>query len=207
MLSSLKDIIEDVNCTTANRVSASRILMLPFFITYHCLGQYDIAFAIAFYMVISDMIDGYIARLYKETSEFGKILDPIADKTVTFGLFGTLVASMYYLLSRPIWWSIIKASMLLLISEIFLLIIGYWAAKKGVHGGSNLGGKAKMITESYIFLYGYYFLYLSPTDFNKIGRSINSLLWFAIALSLASIMIHLWGYRPVYRRFKIISSR
>ncbi len=124
MLRSLKGILENINSTLANRISASRILMLPFYLVYHYMGDYGMSFALAFYMIVSDIVDGYIARLYNEISDFGKILDPVADKTVTFGLYASLLSSLYYLVERSLWWSIIQTSLFLLALETFLIITG-----------------------------------------------------------------------------------
>ncbi|MFA6454413.1 MAG: CDP-alcohol phosphatidyltransferase family protein [Patescibacteria group bacterium] len=190
---SLNEILENVNSTVANRISASRILMLPFYLIYHYMGEYSISFALAFYMVISDFLDGYVARLYGEISEFGKILDPIADKAVTLTLFVSLLAGSYGLIERSLWRSIIITSLGLLALEAVLIILGHWAAKKNLHNGSNLFGKAKMITESYIFLFGYYFFFLNPglSPLAEIGRSINDLLYVAVGLAFLSIIGHI----------------
>ena len=73
--------------TTANKITIFRILLVPFFIVmvlyyvdtgndlYRLLAIF--AFALA---SISDGVDGYIARRYKQHSELGRILDPLADK-------------------------------------------------------------------------------------------------------------------------------
>lgn len=191
MIRSLNEILENVNSTVANRISTSRILMLPFYLIYHYMGEYSISFALAFYMVVSDFMDGYLARLNNEISEFGKVLDPIADKAVTFTLFTSLLSSLYYLIERPLWWSIIKISSCLLAMEVFLIILGYWAARKKLHNGSNVFGKAKMVTECYIFFFGYYFFFLHAGSVAGVGRSINDLLYIAVGCALLSIVGHM----------------
>lgn len=73
--------------TTANKVTILRILLIPFFVLeliyyvrtgneLHRLGAI-LCFAVA---AICDGVDGYIARHYRQISELGKILDPLADK-------------------------------------------------------------------------------------------------------------------------------
>lgn len=70
----------------ANRISIARILLIPFFvgsIVYYQSEQGLLAYlpvAIFFVAVISDALDGFIARKFNQQTELGTILDPVADK-------------------------------------------------------------------------------------------------------------------------------
>src|ERR1700716_2156679 len=78
--------------TTANKITVARILMIPAFVTMAIYYGQSIqrgeplewqrftAIAIFLIAAVSDGLDGYIARRYKQRSELGAILDPIADK-------------------------------------------------------------------------------------------------------------------------------
>lgn len=78
--------------TTANKITVARILMIPAFVTMaiyygqsiqrHEPLEWQRFTAIAIFLIaaVSDGLDGYIARKYKQRSELGAILDPIADK-------------------------------------------------------------------------------------------------------------------------------
>src|SRR5213595_4257395 len=78
--------------TTANKITVIRILMIPAFVTMAIYyGQsvqggapleWQRFAAIAIFLVasLSDGLDGYVARRYKQRSSLGVILDPIADK-------------------------------------------------------------------------------------------------------------------------------
>ena len=73
--------------TTANKITILRILLIPFFVVeiiYYvrtgneaCRFAGVLSFAVA---AILDGVDGYVARRYKQWSELGTILDPLADK-------------------------------------------------------------------------------------------------------------------------------
>jgi len=78
--------------TTANKITVVRILMIPVFVTMAIYYGQSIqrgeplewqrftAIAIFLVAAVSDGLDGYVARRYKQRSALGAILDPIADK-------------------------------------------------------------------------------------------------------------------------------
>ncbi|PYL53217.1 MAG: CDP-diacylglycerol--glycerol-3-phosphate 3-phosphatidyltransferase [Verrucomicrobia bacterium] len=78
--------------TTANKITVARILMIPAFVTMaiyygESIQRHDpqewmrfAAIAIFLIAAVSDGLDGYIARRYKQRSALGAVLDPIADK-------------------------------------------------------------------------------------------------------------------------------
>ncbi len=69
--------------TTANKITLFRVLCIPVFIVLMYLDgpamQYA-ALAVFVIASLSDFVDGYIARHYNQVSNFGKFMDPLADK-------------------------------------------------------------------------------------------------------------------------------
>lgn len=69
--------------TTANKITLVRIAMIPFFVVFALMDGvgYQIA-ALALFCIASftDFLDGYIARKYNQVTDFGKFVDPLADK-------------------------------------------------------------------------------------------------------------------------------
>ena len=72
--------------TTASKITLSRVLMIPvYLVTMYLSGGESnvwmyVSLAIFIIASLTDFVDGYIARHYNQTSDFGKFLDPLADK-------------------------------------------------------------------------------------------------------------------------------
>jgi cardiolipin synthase len=97
--------------TTANKITVVRILLIPFFISqvlYYTHGGNELNRLLAIFCfalaAISDGIDGYIARHYRQISELGKVLDPLADKLLLVsGLLLLTLDNQPHLARVPIW--------------------------------------------------------------------------------------------------------
>ena len=66
--------------TIPNLMGYFRILMIPVFLVLYFKEQYPAAFTVLALSVLSDFLDGKIARRFNMVTDFGKMLDPIADK-------------------------------------------------------------------------------------------------------------------------------
>lgn len=75
--------------TTATKITLLRVAMIPAYMVFMYLsgGQPGlwmwIALAIFILASVTDFVDGHIARKYNQISDFGKFLDPLADKLLT----------------------------------------------------------------------------------------------------------------------------
>lgn len=108
----------------ANKISTFRILSVPFFVA--CLLYYtpdrnylkNLALIIFVLGVISDGLDGYIARKTKMQSRAGLILDPLGDKLLLMSAFIFLSPITRMALKFPLWVSFI------VISRDLIIIMG-----------------------------------------------------------------------------------
>ena len=66
--------------TTASKITLLRVAMIPVFMVVLLMGFHWAALIIFAVASLTDFVDGYIARHYNQTSDFGKFLDPLADK-------------------------------------------------------------------------------------------------------------------------------
>lgn len=100
----------------ANKISTFRILSVPFFIAaliyYSPQKDYLRIVAIAIFIlgVISDAVDGHIARKSKQQSKAGLILDPLGDKLLLMGAFTFLSPVSSLPLHFPLWVTLIIIS-------------------------------------------------------------------------------------------------
>ena len=97
-----------INILTLSRIFLAAII----FLLLMSPDKYLLAFILFFLAAISDYYDGYLARKYNFVSQFGEILDPIADKIlILFVLFGLAINLSSYLIgffgaaiiTREIW--------------------------------------------------------------------------------------------------------
>lgn len=66
--------------TTASKITLARVALIPVFMVLLLLEYNWIALIVFAVASLTDFVDGYIARHYNQVSDFGKFLDPLADK-------------------------------------------------------------------------------------------------------------------------------
>jgi cardiolipin synthase (CMP-forming) len=112
--------------TLANKLTIGRILSVPFLIAaaVYYVPQRDylryVAFGIFFLAIITDVIDGYIARRHHQKTMAGAILDPLADKFLLVSAFVCLF--MVKSLAGP--FQIPMSILLVVLSRDIILLVG-----------------------------------------------------------------------------------
>ncbi|MCM8780877.1 MAG: CDP-diacylglycerol--glycerol-3-phosphate 3-phosphatidyltransferase [Candidatus Omnitrophica bacterium] len=128
----------------ANKISTFRVLSVPFFIAslvYYVPGKEYLrwlALGIFVMAVVSDAVDGYIARKSKQKSEAGMILDPLADKLLLMSAFICLGLKRGLLIRFPLW------VMLIVISRDVIILIGVFViymVKQHINISPTMWGK------------------------------------------------------------------
>lgn len=77
--------------TTANKITLVRILLIPVFMVLAYTEHVYIALTVYIIACLSDFADGYIARHYNQISNFGKFMDPLADKMLLLSAMCLLI--------------------------------------------------------------------------------------------------------------------
>ncbi len=126
--------------TTASKITLIRVAFIPVFMVLMYLsgGQSNlwmwISLAVFIIASLTDYVDGHIARKYNQVSDFGKFLDPLADKLLT-------IAAMVMFCewgSFPAW-----ALMIVLTREFAVTGLRLVAVGKGVVIAAGWSGKVK----------------------------------------------------------------
>ena len=82
-----------------NALTILRFLLIPFIVIYIFTGNYILAFVLFTISGITDIADGFIARKFNLISNFGKLMDPLADKLTQICTIGSL--TLIHII--PIW--------------------------------------------------------------------------------------------------------
>ena len=130
--------------TTASKITLARVALIPVFMAalyYSHLnpGSKRLMLAVGIFILasVTDFVDGYIARHYNQVTDFGKFLDPLADKLLTFSAMAYLCEVGHF----PAW-----ALMIVLTREFAVTGLRLIAVQKGNVIAAGWSGKIKTAT-------------------------------------------------------------
>lgn len=173
--------------TWSNLLSFTRVLIAFPVIYLHVQNNYDYNLAIILlilYAILSDYLDGMIARLRDEISELGKLLDPVADKLLALALYTYTV----WLGWIPLWFFIVA------VIRDLLIVAGSIYIKK-IHGKVAMSIMSGKISVNVLALY-----WISVFFF----RDLTGVHYFLMVMSLLLMIVSLADY---YKRFhKIVKG-
>ena len=120
--------------TTASKITVARILLVPVFMAAALFGYQLVALFLFVLAGATDWLDGYIARKYNQISNFGKFMDPLADK-----LLVTAALLLFVQWGRmPAW-----VLMVILTREFVISGLRMMAATNGAVIAAGWSGKIK----------------------------------------------------------------
>ena len=97
-----------------NTLTVIRLLLIPAIVFYILTGNYILAFIFFTLSGITDIADGFIARKFNLVSNFGKLMDPLADKLTQIATLASLVFTNII----PVW------ILLIVFLKEFIMICG-----------------------------------------------------------------------------------
>lgn len=175
--------------TIANTVTMIRIVLIPLCLVLMLLPwaasfglSYDVQVIVSLllYIVISltDSLDGYLARSRNEVTDFGKFMDPIADKVLVIAVLCALVE----LDLLPSWIPVVIVTREFLVSGLRMIV-----ATDGVVVAASFIGKAKTFTT--MIAIGLFML-MGASFIEKLQPWYSYLAW---AFMIAAVVLTVWS--------------
>ena len=186
-----------------NKLTMLRVIMVPFFMAFAALCKYGtLQFSAAYGLIagvlfavasVTDFLDGYLARKYHLVTDFGKFMDPLADKCLT-------TAAIIYMVVDGVCSPIVLA--VIMFREFAVAGVRMIAAESGTVIAANMWGKVKTALQMLTICF-YYFGYAAEAAFSAHPeRSVFAtqvisyvLCWVVAAVTLVSGVKYLWDNR------------
>ena len=187
-----------------NKLTMLRVILVPVFMGFAALCRYGtqdfnaglmlaagIVFAVASF---TDFLDGYLARKNNLVTDFGKFMDPLADKCLT-------TAAFLYMLADGVCHPVVLA--VILFREFAVAGVRMLAAETGTVIAANMWGKVKTVLQMLTIIF-YYFVgaLAGPTDVMAVSLITQILCWLCGAATLLSGGIYLWQNRKLFMQAK-----
>jgi len=163
-----------------------RIAAVPFFLIAYSFDWQIAAFVIFATAAISDFFDGYFSRKLGLVNDFGKLMDPLADKILTAAAFVCLVGSGL----MPPWMLVIILSREFLVTGVRGL-----AADRGIIIAARFSAKLK----TFLQMTAIGLILLGNWPFSLIGFPLDQiLLWAAVVVTVYSGLEYFWDHRNLF---------
>lgn len=181
----------------ANKLTMFRVVLVPFFVLAMAFSQHLIALIVFALASLTDMLDGKIARKRNMITDFGKFLDPLADKVLVAAALICMV-ELGYTAAWLVWVIMAREFM---VSGIRLVAAG---SKEKLVIAANIWGKLKtastMVAICVILVLhtlGDFGVALFTPEITQLISDI--LMYLCTALTVISGVIYVWDYRSVLK--------
>ena len=189
----------------ANRLTILRILLtfvFMFFLFCHGLWAKALSLAIFIFAALSDFFDGMIAHKKNMVTDFGRLMDPIADKILILAAFAAFVQMQ-----------LIEAWMFVIIvsREILITSLRLFALNKGKVLSATRVGKHKTLSQMLVIFSILGFIVLrevklayftwDPNGEKLFRQGIYILMLVTVGLTLYSGLSYLWENRKIIAKF------
>jgi CDP-diacylglycerol--glycerol-3-phosphate 3-phosphatidyltransferase len=168
-----------------NRITLSRLLLAIVFFVLLSHRYFNVALVIFFVAVVTDWLDGYLARKWDLSTDLGRIVDPFVDKVIICGAFIIFIHIAKDVIAP---WMVI----VIVAREFFVSSIRGFSESKGVKFASNIWGKTKMFIQSWticaLILYYAYFENIGWAEY-----MVGVFMWITIVVTVASGITYVYS--------------
>ena len=175
-----------------NSLTLFRVVLVPifFWLIYYSNVQYNYLWATFVFIVasITDIFDGLLARRFGVVTNFGKIMDPLADKLLT-------LLALIALVSEPMKMMSIYVFYIILFREVMITLLRHFYTMKKIYIPANVWGKVKttfQLTGIISALVYYSLLYpFIPEYHSKFQFGFNIFFWIVAIITILSGITYL----------------
>ncbi len=172
-----------------NKLTMSRLILVPVFIAVMLMGYYLPALAIFCVAAITDFFDGYLARKHNLVSSFGKIMDPLADKLLVFSALVCFIQMDVVSVWAPI---------IIIAREFFVTSMRVVAVSKGKVIAASWWGKIKTNVQLFALIGAMLLLGLGNiVPYEKEIAAI--LIWISALFTIASWIAYIFENITVFK--------
>lgn len=170
-----------------NKLTTLRIILVPVFIIFYLMGLNTAAVIVFIAASITDYLDGYLARKNDLVTDYGKIMDPLADKLLVTSALVCMVQTWVV----PAWMVII-----ILAREFLITGLRAVAAGKGIVIAAAWSGKIKTVTQMIAII----FLIINNWPFSLIGFPFAKImLWVALIMTVYSGVEYIYKSKDLFK--------
>ena len=192
---------------TPNKLTVGRMIATPIFMATMLINfPYHYAVSLVLFIVASltDMIDGKMARKYNLVTDFGKFMDPLADKMLTTSAY---LGFMFIYGGTKFSWHIVVITFIVLFREFAVTSVRLVAATKGTVVAANMWGKAKTVSQMVAIIVTLLLLIILQISGNSslwfvFGIIINVVVWISVILTVISGVVYLKDNADLYKTAK-----
>ena len=172
---------------TPNKLTIARMIIVPFLVIFLLTGwggEANRYISLTLFVVasVTDWFDGYLSRKNNLVTNFGKFMDPLADRL----LVCSAMICMIELNRLPAWFVIIIIGREFIISGFRLI-----AAENGIVIAANYWGKFKTASQMIMII-------LLILHFDGIFVTLEQLfIWLSLALTIISLITYIWQNKSV----------
>ena len=176
-----------------NKLTLLRVIMIPFFVFFLLINPDSTALRIIADLIfiaasLTDMADGKIARKYNLVTNFGKFMDPLADKLLVCSAMICLIQTS----QLAAWYVIIIIAREFIISGFRLI-----AAENGLVIAANIFGKIKTTTQMIMIV-----ILVANLPFGWLQVLGEIFKWVALIMTILSLVIYIYQNIDVLKEQK-----
>lgn len=177
---------ERFRMTVPTILTILRLVMTPLIVMAMIWQHWGAAFWLFLIAALTDLLDGYLARLWNQRTLFGACLDPIADKLLVLSVFFTLafVSTPLFTIPRWFFWFVLVKELLQVVG-----VVGIYVFKGAVKIRPTLLGKLTAVVQMgfILWLFACYFFHWMPIKTYSVMVGLLFILVFVTLVHYASL--------------------